>query len=167
MRRKSRMTALAVPVVALGLIVSGCGDDDDEPADTGGDTAEETDAGGAVPFAPTTITADDQSGDGTTVVVASLDLPTAGFIAVHADDNGAPGAVIGNTEILPAGESTDVEVPITEVISGTVTVWPMAHVDTNGNETYDFAPPDVTDDGPALVEEGGDVAVLPIEYSAE
>lgn len=166
MRKKSRLTVLAVPVVALGLIVSGCGDDDDEPADTP-ETAAETDAGAAVPFAPSAISAEDQSGDGSTVVVESLTLPTPGFIAVHADDNGAPGAVIGNTEILPAGESTDVEVPISEPISGTATVWPMAHVDTNGNEAYDFAPPDVTDDGPALLEEGGDVAVVSLEYTAE
>lgn len=165
MHKKSRLTALAVPVIALGLIVSGCGDDD-EPADST-DAAAETDAVGVVAFAPTAINASDQSGDGSTVVVESLTLPAAGFIAVHADDGGAPGAVIGNTEILPAGESTDVEVPISEALSGTVTVWPMAHIDTNANEAYDFAPPDVTDDGPALVEEGGDVAVLSLEYTAE
>lgn len=161
------MRRLLITLAAAALLVAACGDDDDASADAdGGDTTAEVADDGAPPMGPAELTADDQSGDGTELTVASVTLPAAGYVAVHADADGAPGPVIGHSELLPEGESTDVVVPLDPPVDATATVWPMAHVDTNENGEYDFAPPEVTDDGPATFEDG-EVAVVPIEYSLD
>lgn len=149
---------LIVLLSVLALVAAACGDDD---ADTTG-----TETGEAPPMGPAELTAEDQSGDGTEVVVASVTLPADGFVVIHADADGSPGPVIGHTELLSEGESTDVAVPLDEPLAASATVWPMAHIDTNTNGEYDFAPPDVTDDGPATFDDGS-VAVISIEYEVE
>ncbi|MFP3905647.1 MAG: hypothetical protein ACLFWR_01335, partial [Acidimicrobiales bacterium] len=134
---------------------------DDEAMD---DESGDDEAGDSPPMSPAELTVEDQSGDGTTVQVASVTLPADGFIAVHADDDG-PGPVIGNSDLLPAGESTDVEITLDEEVSEDTTLWPMAHIDTNLNGTYDFgSEPDPQADGPATFADG-EVAVAPLEYS--
>ncbi|MCB9011220.1 MAG: hypothetical protein H6531_05255 [Actinobacteria bacterium] len=159
MRRRKLVTMLAVPMFAVGLLVAGC--DDDESA------ADQTTLSAPAPLAPASIAADDQAGDGRSVTVARLTLPAPGFIVIHADGGGAPGPVIGHSDLLPAGDSNDVEVALDTPITSSATVWPMAHVDVNVNEAYEFAPPDEATDAPALQEEAGAVAVVPIEYSVE
>ena len=42
--------------------------------------------------APSSLAADSQESDGTTIVIASVTLPSAGFIAIHGDAEGEPGA---------------------------------------------------------------------------
>jgi len=113
---------------------------------------------------PATIAADDQTGDGTTVTVASIDLPSDGFIVIHADNGGSPGAILGWSDLLPAGASSAVVVTLNTAISADATVWPMAHVDANSNGIYEFMPPDVTTDVPAKTA-ADKVAVLPIQYT--
>ncbi|MFV1990837.1 MAG: hypothetical protein ACC652_08885, partial [Acidimicrobiales bacterium] len=110
---------------------------------------------------PATVSGDAQSSTGATVV-ASASLPAAGFIVIHADLDGAPGPVIGHSELLPAGESTDVVIELDAPLEESATVWPMAHVDANANGEYDFAPPDVVTDVPAFTAEGN-VAVGPMD----
>lgn len=163
---------VVVLVAAVALVAAACGDDADDDAG-GGDGGTTTtaagaddEAGGDVAMGPATLEVEDQSGSGATVVVASVTLPSDGFIAVHADADGSPGPVIGHSELLTAGTSTDVEVVLDEPLAEDAAVWPMAHIDTNGNGTYDFDPPDVTDDGPATFEDGS-VAVAPLDYTVE
>ncbi|MFP4513178.1 MAG: hypothetical protein ACLFRV_09565 [Acidimicrobiales bacterium] len=140
------------------------GDDEAGDDEAGDDEAGDDEAGDSPPMSPAELTVEDQSGDGTTVQVASVTLPADGFIAVHADDDG-PGPVIGNSDLLPAGESTDVEITLDEEVSEDTTLWPMAHIDTNLNGTYDFgSEPDPQADGPATFADG-EVAVAPLEYS--
>lgn len=158
-------------LAVLVLLLAACGDDDDTSADdtAADDTATDdtaTDEDEAVPMGPAELTVEDQTGDGTTVTVAAVTLPAAGFMAVHADADGSPGPVIGHSDLLEEGESTDVTVTFDEPLSASATVWPMAHIDTNANGSYDFDPPDTTDDGPATFE-GGDVAVAPLEYTLD
>lgn len=153
---------------ACTLFAAACGDDGDN-GDSAADTTTTTEAmeeetTDEVAMGPAELVVEDQSGDGTTVVVASVTLPSDGFIAVHADGGGSPGPVIGHSELLAAGESTEVEVVLDEPLTADATVFPMAHIDTNGNGTYDFDPPDVTDDGPALLDDES-VAVLPLAYT--
>ena len=157
-------TAVALGA-ATALTLAGCGGDDDSadttdaattvaatgPATTGGDSAEPDSQ-------PSSITVDAQESDGTTIVVASIDLPAPGFIAVHSDGGGSPGPVIGHSDLLPAGTSTDVSVTLDQPFDADATVYPMVHIDMNNNGVYEFAPPDVTTDGPGLTAEG-DVAV--------
>ena len=150
---------------AIALTLAGCGGDDDNaattdaaitvadtgPATTGGDSA-------APASQPSSIIVDAQDSDGTTIVVASIDLPAPGFIAVHGDGGGSPGPVIGHSGLLPAGTSTDVSVTLDQPLDADATVYPMVHIDMNANGVYEFAPPDVTTDGPGLTADG-DVAV--------
>lgn len=155
------MRRLTTILAAFTLVVAACGDDDDvtaAPADD--DTVE------APPMGPAELSAEDQTGDGTEVMVASVTLPADGFVVIHADADGSAGPVIGHSELLSEGESTDVVITLDEPLAVTATVWPMAHIDTNVNGAYDFAPPDVTDDGPATFEDG-EVAVLPVEVTVE
>jgi hypothetical protein len=108
------------------------------------------------------IEAADQSGDGTTVVVASVTLPEGGFVAVHSDANGAPGPVIGVSDLLDPGTSTDVEITFDTPLEADAVVYPMAHVDANANGEYNFPGPDV----PAVDSEGN-VVMVPLNYTVE
>ena len=147
---------LVVAAAALALFVAACnGDDDVTPTPT-------PEVPGPA-MAPSALSADAQDSDGTSIVVASVTLPSPGFIAVHADADG-PGAVIGHSDLLPAGESADVTVVLDAPLTGSATVWPMVHIDVDGDGVYDFAPPDVVDDLPGLTA-GGDVAVIPVDIN--
>lgn len=167
MQRK-RTTALVSLLAATSLIAAACGSDDDTA--TTEPPAAETDAtdNGATaetpPLTPASIAADAQDSDGTSVTIASVTLPAPGFVAVHADNGGAPGAILGNSEVLPSGESTDVVVSFAEPLTGSQTVFPMAHIDVNDNGVYEFNGSDVTTDQPAATD-AGDVAVLPVELT--
>lgn len=135
------------------------------PSMTGTLTVGEADAGAAAPTtSPARIVAEDQTSDGSTVVVAEVELPTAGYVVVHADADGSPGPVIGHSDLLQAGVSTDVTVTLDQPLTATATVFPMAHVDADGDGVYEFAPPDETTDVPATTADG-EVAVVGIEVT--
>jgi hypothetical protein len=144
----------ALLLVGVSLVAAGC---------TNGASDETTttlDDGGVPATAPASVTVEDQMSDGTTIVVKSVELPSAGFIAVHADNGGSPGAVIGHSALLPAGTSNDVEVTLDAALEGTSVVWPMAHIDMDGDGGYTFMPPDNAIDVPATNADGN-VAVAP------
>lgn len=157
------MRRLTTILAALTLVVAACGDDDDV---TAAPAASDDSVAEAPPMGPAELSAEDQAGDGTEVTVASVTLPADGFVVIHADADGSAGPVIGHSELLAEGESTDIVITLDEPLAATATVWPMAHIDTNVNGAYDFAPPDVTDDGPATFEDG-EVAMLPVEVTVE
>ena len=159
-------------VAALTLFGAACGSDDDSADTTAASgAADTTTAATDAPddtitepvTGPATISASDQSGDGTTVSVASVSLPTDGFVVVHADGGGSPGPILGWSDLLPAGDNTDVVVELQEPLTESAIVYPMAHVGANGNGEYEFMPPDVTIDVPATTADGA-VAVLRINY---
>lgn len=172
-----RHTIPATIAASVLVLLVGCsGDDDASPTDTTSTTAAPSESvappgSDATPddapaTGPASIRATDQSGDGTSVVVDSVTLPTDGFVVVHADADGGPGPILGWSDLLPAGESTDVVVQLTDPITATATVHPMAHVDANANGEYEFLPPDVTIDVPATTADG-DIAMLPITYTVD
>ncbi len=110
---------------------------------------------------PSALQANDQDSDGASIVIASVTLPAAGFVAIHSDVDGAPGPVIGVSDLLPAGESADVIVTLMDALSGSVTVWPMVHIDLDDDGVYTFQPPDNAIDLPGLTADGS-VAVTSI-----
>ncbi len=144
----------------LALTLAACGGGDDDTADPGSTVTTSdaaSDIASDVAMGPATIDADDQGSVGTSIVVAQVDLPSAGFIAVHADDGGAPGPVIGVSELLPAGTTDDVTVPLDEALAADAVVHPMVHIDTNDNGVYEFGTVSGVD-GPGVTADG-DVAV--------
>ena len=158
-RPGSIRSLLALGVTATFLLAACGGDDDDATSDTTAAPAEEpADASGDVPMQPASVSFDAQESDGTMVVVASVELPADGFIAVHGDGGGSPGPVVGHSDLLPAGTSTDVMVMLDTPLDGDTTLYPMAHIDTDGNGAYEFGTVDGVD-GPALTADG-EVAVV-------
>ena len=135
---------LAVLVFAATACKKGKGIDMGDEVDTVGDDASYS------------IHAANQTSNGKTVKVPEIYLKDKGYLTIHADANGAPGPVLGVTEILSAGEHEDVKVKLTKPLTETADVWPMIHVEDNNNSTYDFP----NGDQPAQVD--GNVVVVKI-----
>ncbi|MFV1999274.1 MAG: hypothetical protein ACC654_02815 [Acidimicrobiia bacterium] len=141
----------AVVLAGIGLVAAACsaGTTDETTTSTGPDVASEAPA-----TAPSSVTVEDQMSDGTTIAVQSVNLPSPGFIAIHADNGGSPGPVIGNSDLLPAGSSSDVSVTLDTPLDGTSIVWPMVHVDSDSDGQYTFMPPDNAIDVPGVTADG-------------
>ncbi len=106
------------------------------------------------PFAVSVINADDQFVEGSfTATSATIDVN--GWLVIHADNDGAPGPVIGVAP-LTAGINTDVTVEL----EGDVTsvLWPMLHVDTGVEGEYEFGTVEGAD-GPVVLNGVSVVAV--------
>ena len=112
-----------------------------------------------------TLDAANQSSDGKSVVVASVNLDAAGkggWIALHTDVGGKPGPVKYFVAV-PAGASTKVVIPTPEGIpSGDY--WPMLHVDDQTIGTYEF-PKVAGADLPAMA--GGKVVMKKITVTVK
>lgn len=105
------------------------------------------------------LTVSDQSGDGSTVVVDEVTIEGSdGFVVVHADQDGAPGPVLGHAPV-PEGTTTGLSVPMDTPLTADQTVWPMLHVDAGTAGTYEFPGAD----GPVTVD--GEVVVAPLAYT--
>jgi uncharacterized surface protein with fasciclin (FAS1) repeats len=75
--------------------------------------------------------------DGTLVVVPELFVTENGWVVIHRDDAGSPGAVIGYT-FVEAGPHYDVIVNLTEDLDGDTVLWAMLHIDAGEAEVYEF-----------------------------
>ncbi|HRW05961.1 MAG TPA: fasciclin domain-containing protein [Caldilineaceae bacterium] len=115
-------------------------------------TTEAMDDGAMMDVTPS-VTAIDQGSNGTNVAVLQAVAAQAGWIVIHADNNGAPGAVLGHTS-LPAGTTDNIIVTLDEPISGEVPLWAMLHVDEGEAGVYEFPGPDspVTVDGEVVMQ---------------
>jgi len=143
---------------------------DSEGADDGPYTA---DGGAVVDSGTATVSASvsmaDQTSDGQTVVVQDVDLSEGGFVTIHDSSLFAGdtfGSVAGTSEYLEAGHHEDVTVTLDEPIRDTATLVPMAHRDTDGDETYDFATSDGVDDGPYTANGGAVVDTARVSVQA-
>jgi hypothetical protein len=74
-----------------------------------------------------------------TVTVASANLSEGGYVVIHADDNGSPGAVLGNSSYLANGTSENIEIELDQNLTANTSLIAMAHLDTDGDEVYEFA----------------------------
>ncbi|MGH2542173.1 MAG: DUF7282 domain-containing protein [Ardenticatenaceae bacterium] len=116
------------------------------------------------------VTASNQESDGTTVVVESVVSEGPGWIVIHADNNGSPGAVLGFAPVQD-GENTDVEVTLDEEVADGTALWAMLHVDTGTVGTYEFGQVEgvdgpVTDSAGAVVMQSFTVTVTGAEEEA-
>ncbi|TVT79780.1 DUF7282 domain-containing protein, partial [Haloferax volcanii] len=82
-----------------------------------------------------------QATGGYSVVVDSAYLPDGGFVTVH-DGTVTEGQVFesirGTSAYLEPGLHRDVRVTLDSPLNETTTVVPMAHMDTDDDETYTF-----------------------------
>jgi PGF-CTERM protein len=98
-----------------------------------------------------------QPSDGTSLVVEHVDLSEDGYVTVH-DASLNAGAVTdsvrGSSEFLEAGYYDNVTVTLDDPLRQSTTVVPMAHRETDGDETYDFVTSGGAEDGPVTTSEG-------------
>ncbi len=92
------------------------------------------------PAAPAVVNAVDAADQkpGKEVLVASYTLSAPGYIEIHAvAANDTPGALIGGSELLPAGTGAAVKVALTTATKDGQKVIVMLHLDTDGNGKFD------------------------------
>ncbi|WP_396613301.1 PGF-CTERM sorting domain-containing protein [Haloferax sp. S1W] len=114
------------------------------------------------------VTAADQSGDGTTVMVDSVTLHDGGFVTIHdatVTDGEVFESIRGTSTYLGPGTHENVEITLDTTLEASGTLVPMAHRDTNGNEAYDFLTSDGADDGPYVA--SGGAVVDTADYTVE
>ncbi|KAA9410233.1 PGF-CTERM sorting domain-containing protein [Haloarcula hispanica] len=104
--------------------------------DVDGDQIGDEEDGQITDAETATVSINDQESDGSEVVIDSAQLSDGGFIAVHAGN--ASGDVVGNSEYLDAGSHEDITITLDEPMDEDFTAVAMPHLDTNGNEAYDF-----------------------------
>ena len=125
-------------------------------ADSLDDVAQGPDGGPAratavvtvVRVAPTGLVVEDQEGDGTVVTVASVTLPSAGFLELRVDQAGSPGRVLLVSDLLPAGTATGVDFEFETALTADATFWVRVRIDFDGDGVLD------EEDPIALAEEG-------------
>lgn len=84
-----------------------------------------------------------------TVTVDYIVSPGPGWMVIHADNDGAPGPVIGQRELSP-GENFNVAVEI-DAAAATPTLYAMLHEDTGEMGVYEFGQVEGAD-GPVVVD---------------
>ncbi len=84
-------------------------------------------------LAPAELEVEDQEGDGTAVVVASVTLPSPGFVEVRADSGGSLGRRLAMSELLPAGTSTGLEIELPEALEADAVLWVRVRIDFDGD----------------------------------
>jgi hypothetical protein len=87
------------------------------------------------------VTVSDQAIESGTVTVGAVVSDGPGWIVIHADDDGAPGPVVGHAAVSD-GENTDVTVDI-DTEAATETLYAMLHTDAGTAGTYEFPGDDV------------------------
>lgn len=99
------------------------------------------------------------SGDGEAVKIPSAKISGAdGWIAIHADDNGEPGAVLGHAPIQE-GQNTGVEVKLDQP-ADSGKLYAMVHAEDPADGDYTFPA------GDPPVDQSGGMVVEPFEYTA-
>jgi PGF-CTERM protein len=133
--------------------------------------------GGSANVAPARVTAEAtattsisaQTTDGSTVTVDSATLSRGGFVTIHDGtllEGEVIGSVRGTSDYLEAGSHSDVEVSLDDPYEEDGTAIAMAHLDTNGNQEYDFVDSEGASDGP-YVTDGGDPVLDDAELTVE
>ena len=87
------------------------------------------------------VTVSDQPITNDTVTIAKVVNNGPGWIAIHADNNGAPGPVLGHAAVKD-GENDNVVVTLAAA-GRTPTLYAMLHTDAGVVGTYEFPGPDV------------------------
>ncbi len=120
---------------------------DDVAQASDGSPARATAVVTVVQISPTVLEVEDQEGDGTVVTVASVTLPSAGFLELRVDLDGSPGRVLLVSDLLPAGTTADVEFELATALDADATFWVRVRIDFDGNGALDDQDPiAMTDD---------------------
>ncbi len=94
----------------------------------------------ATDLTPSVSVQDQPVADGT-VTVAQAVSGGPGWVVIHAEQDGAPGPVIGHSDILTNGLNSDIVIEI-DADAATDTLYAMLHTDAGEAGTYEFPGPD-------------------------
>jgi len=89
---------------------------------------------------------------GTSVMGAIVYLAAPGYLVIHEDNNGEPGAVIGSSALLPSGESVNVRATLSRVSKDGETLHAMLYSESGNNTTFS-----ATEDIPVQSSFGGPI----------
>ncbi|ELY47279.1 DUF7282 domain-containing protein [Natronorubrum sulfidifaciens] len=104
------------------------------------------------------ITFADQERDGDSVVVDSVELSEGGFVAIYDGDAVAdPAGVLGSSDYLEPGAHSEVEIDLETPIEDDQPLVAVVHHETTGDETFQYAASDGTDDEPYVTPVGAPV----------
>jgi hypothetical protein len=157
--------------LAAGTYTHGVFTDDDSA------TAQITIEAAEEPAPTADVTFENQTTDGTTVVVDSVTMSEGGFVAIHDSslfDGNVIGSVIGVSDYLEPGTHEDVEVTLYDVpgadfdvdrLPADETLVAMPHLDTDGDEQYGFVATGGEVDGPYT--EDGNAVIDTAEVTVE
>lgn len=106
------------------------------PDDSGMETAEEVDTSSGMRAEENMVIVMEQKPG--TSVVGSVHLAAPGYLVIHEDLSGAPGAVIGASALLPAGES-NVIVTTSRPMREGEKLHAMLHFEKGGNASFSAA----------------------------
>jgi hypothetical protein len=99
-------------------------------------------------FSVAVINAYDQPYSEAGIGITSATIDTLGWMVIHSEADGAPGPVLGQAQLQPGTQSVIVAVAAE---GRTDNLWPMLHVDTCAEGTYEFGTVEGCD-GPVVVE---------------
>jgi hypothetical protein len=106
------------------------------------------------PTAPASIAFGDQRVEGSTVTIETVTLPATGFIVLQDDVAGAPGTIIGLSEVIGPGRIDGVPVPFFVPLLEDAAVHATVHIDVDRDRSFLYEPPDDFVDVPALEDDG-------------
>ncbi|WP_276260459.1 DUF7282 domain-containing protein [Haloglomus litoreum] len=139
------------------------------------DNAETPARVGAAETASATFNNQTFTGQATSVEVEQVTTSDGGFVTIHDSTLVSDGAVFdsvrGTSAYLAPGTQTNVTVELDSPIapSGSGTYYAMPHLDSDGDQTYDFVTSEGADDGPYTTNEGNavvDPATITVERVA-
>lgn len=157
MTEKRKVLVLVVGIVVLGVLTFGvsgaapAGDavftqEDGTPTPTPTEnatnaTANETNVtGGNVTVGTANVTFQNQTSNGSAVMVNSTVLPNGGFLVVYNQTMAAP---LGNSSFIEAGTQQNVTVMLNESLTQNTTLVVVAFNDTNTNQQFDLGTDEV------------------------
>lgn len=76
---------------------------------------------------------------GTAVIGSLVYLASPGYLVIHEDRNGEPGAILGASALLSAGEHTNVAVTLSRAARDGETLHAMLHAEMGGNAKFSAA----------------------------
>jgi len=118
-----------------------------------------------IPLEPTSITVEDQEGDGTVISILQVVLPGPGFVELLTDNNGQPGTRIHLTGSRGAGSHDEISIELAEALEGEaedeIVLWVRTIIDFDEDGA-------ATDEDPfGLVELGGSTAQASFTFRFE
>lgn len=71
------------------------------------------------------------------IVTGTVYLASPGYLVIHEDNDGVPGAVLGSSMLLTAGENSNVNVSLSRAMKNGEKLNAMLHSDTDGDGSFD------------------------------